>query len=131
LRAEIRSVDSTGDSPSPGFRESCRIDDTQYLHPPRPGKAWPRLVPKRRTARQEKGRYLAHFSLDDHPGPGRLGQSFGDGRDWLLALEPATQQASSSGYGWILSCSAAVLNGEDWACWTAGLRTLFLPGSAS
>jgi hypothetical protein len=44
---------------------------------------------------------------------------------------PATQQASSSGYGWILSCSAAVLNGEDWACWTAGLRTLFLPGSAS
>jgi hypothetical protein len=42
-----------------------------------------------------------------------------------------TAVATSAGYSWILSCSYQVLNGKEWACWVAGLRTLFLPGSAS
>jgi hypothetical protein len=44
---------------------------------------------------------------------------------------PATEAATGSGYGWIVSCSGQVLIGQKWACWKAALRYLFLPDPAS
>jgi hypothetical protein len=44
---------------------------------------------------------------------------------------PATEATTSSGYGWIASCSFSVWTGREWSCWAAGLRYLFLPGTAS
>ena len=44
---------------------------------------------------------------------------------------PATEAATSSGYGWIATCTVSWAIGREWACWAAGLRYLFVPGSAS
>ncbi len=44
---------------------------------------------------------------------------------------PAAEAATNSGYGWIASCSIQYFFGKEWACLGAGLRYLFLPGSAS
>jgi hypothetical protein len=44
---------------------------------------------------------------------------------------PATEAATNSGYGWIATCTVSWALGRVWACWAAGLRYLFVPGSAS
>ncbi len=44
---------------------------------------------------------------------------------------PATEAATKSGYGWIATCTVSWATGRVWACWAAGLRWLFVPGSAS
>ncbi len=44
---------------------------------------------------------------------------------------PTTEAVTRAGYGWVAWCSFQVWTGKVWACWAAGLRQLFVPGTAS
>jgi hypothetical protein len=44
---------------------------------------------------------------------------------------PAPTAARNDGYSWIASCVSKVIGRKLWACWTAGVKQLFISQPAS